>query len=357
MRSSSKAKRNIFLGILVTTLFLTFAIGTASAEKSITLNVGSTWAPIWPNNHIQMMWEKKVTKATNGRIKFKNFWGGSLVKMGEETDALESGTIDMAVGCNCFYPTDMPLNNIYWGLIFITPDPVKQLKIYRKLREEYPMVQETEKHNCKLLFQSCGDTYGLFSKTPIRTVADIKGKKISGIGRYHPRFFKCIGTELISMHVGDRYNALATGVLDADYLPFIATKPYRYWEVAPYRILTDSGSNFGLFHAMSLNAWNRLSKEDQKLLLDLGQETEMEGAEWTATEYVRFQKELKEKEGVTFIKFPEEEKIKWCKAIGDVIWDYARDVEKAGQPGFEFVKAYARISEELGFRLLCDQLR
>ena len=341
--------------LMVVTLILLLGNRSISARDALTFNVSSTWAPDWPTNVFQQMWEDKVTKATEGRIKFKNFWGSSMTKMGEEMDALESGAVDISCMCSCFYPTAQPMNNICWGMFFIPSDPVVQAKIIRNLRNGFPqMDQEIEKHNCKLLFMSSVDTYGLFSRTPIRSVAELRGKKISGIGRYHPRYFKPIGAELISMHVADRYNAMQTGVLDGDFLPLLFTKPYRYWEVAKCRILVNSGGNHSMPHAMSMNAWKKLSPEDQKIFLDIGREMEMESALWTAKEADRFLKELQDKHGVQVISFPNEEKTKWCEAIGDSLWEYARDLQKAGLPGFEFVKAYIKHAEALGFAFPCS---
>jgi len=358
MISKRQTLAKVFVGFIAITIFVCFAVGPAAAKKSITLTVGSTWAPDWPTNVFMKMWEEKVTKATNGRIKFKNFWGGSLVTMGEETDALESGSIDIACTCTCFYPTDMLMNNIYWGMFFIPGKSGMQVKIFQKLRKEFPQIyQEVEKHNCKLLFMSAVDTYGLFTKKPLKSIADLKGKKISGIGRYHPRFFKPIGCELISMHVADRYNALATGVIDGDFLPLLFTKPYRYWEVAKYRVLVDSGGNHAMPHCISMNAWNKLSSEDQEIFMKAGREMETESAKWCDEEVSRFLQELKEQHGVQTVSFPFEEKIKWCDAIGDILWDYARDLEKAGLPGFEYVKAYVRHAEELGYKFPCSQYK
>ena len=358
MISRQKMIGRVFIGFMVIMVLVSFGAGTAAAKKSITLTVGSTWAPDWPSNIFMKMWEDKVTKASNGRIKFRNFWAGSMVKMGEETDALESGSIDIACLCACFYPTDMPMNNIYWGMFFIPQKSSMQVKIYQKLRKEFPqMDQEIEKHNCKILFLSAVDTYGLFTKKPLASVAELKGKKISGIGRYHPRFFKPIGCELISMHVADRYSAMQTGVLDGDFLPLLFTKPYRYWEVAKYRVLVDSGANHGMPHCISMKAWNKLSPEDQKILMKAGREMEVESAEWCDREAKRFLKELEEQYGVQTISFPFEEKIKWCDAIGDPLWSYARDLEKAGLPGFDYVKAYVRHAEELGYQFPCNQYK
>jgi len=358
MRCKRKTIGCVSLFIVITVIFLIMPFNSALSKDSITLTVASTWAPDWPTNVFMKMWEEKVTKATDGRIKFRNFWGGSMVRMGEEADALESGTIDIICTCACFYPTDMPMNNIYWGTFFITPDSVTQVKIYRKLRQEFPqMDQEIEKHNCKILFLSAVDTYGLFTKTPIKRVEDLKGLKITGIGRYHPRFFKPIGCELVSMHPSDRYSAIQTGVVDGDFLPLLFTKPYRYWEVAKYRVLVGSGGNHGMPHCISLNAWSKLSPEDQKILLDIGYEMEMESARWCDTERERFLKELEKNEGVETIAFPFEEKVKWCQAIGDSLWDYARDLEKEGLPGFDFVKAYVRHAEELGYEFPCTSYK
>jgi len=271
-------------------------------------------------------------------------------------DAVSSGAVDIICTCSCFYPKDMPMNNVGWGLFFIPPDPLMQAKIYGNLRKEFPqMDQEVEKYNCKILFMSSVDTYGLFSKTPIKSIADLKGKKISGVGVYIPKFFKEIGTKVIPTFVGDRYSALQTGVIEGDYLPLLFTKPYRFWEVAKYRILVDSGGNHGMPHVINLDVWNSLSPEDQKIMITAGREMEVVSAEWMASTVSVFHKELEEKYGVTLMSFPYEEKVKWCEAIGDKWWDYARDLEKLGLPGFEFVAAYVRHGEKLGFDFPCKQ--
>jgi TRAP-type C4-dicarboxylate transport system substrate-binding protein len=361
MKNSKKIKGRGKVAIIVslTILLSFFCLGTAfAAEKTITLSVASCWAPDWPTNVFMKMWEEKVTKATNGRIKFNNFFGGSLVKMGEEMDAMKSGSVDITCECCCFYPGTMPMGNLGWGNYFIPTDPIMQAKISLKLRKEFPqMVQEVEKNDCKLLFMSAVDTYGLYSTKPIKSIAELKGQKVSGVGRYHPLFFKAIGAELVPYFVGDRYPALQQNVILGDFLPLSFAKPYRFYEVAKYRILIDSGGNHAMPHTISNKAWNKLSASDQKIMLDAGLEMEMESAKWLVADTARSLKELKEKHGVTIMSLPQEEKVKWCEALGDDIWKYARDLEKAGLPGFKFVAAYVRAAEELGFNFVCKQYK
>ncbi len=92
------------------------------------------------NNVAFVAFEDEVTKATNGRVKFENYWMGSLVKAGEELDALKRNLVDVAGIWVNYYPSQLPLSNYEYAVIFSPTDPVTEFVPLVQLMNDYPLL-------------------------------------------------------------------------------------------------------------------------------------------------------------------------------------------------------------------------
>jgi tripartite ATP-independent transporter DctP family solute receptor len=122
-----------------------------------------------------------------------------------------------------------------------------------------------------------GGTRNLYTKKPVRTLADLKGLKIRMMG--NPLFvdtMNAMGGNGISMGYGEVFNALQTNVVDgAENNPPSFFTSNHYTTGAKYYTLTQHLMIPEIF-VMSKVTWDKLSKDEQALVKKFAREAQME---------------------------------------------------------------------------------
>jgi len=80
-------------------LALLFAFGTyASAQEAMKLRMTSFLPPpqVSMLAEIAKMWQEEVTKRTNGKLTFENYWGGAMATPAEHIELVKKGTVQLA---------------------------------------------------------------------------------------------------------------------------------------------------------------------------------------------------------------------------------------------------------------------
>lgn len=108
--------------------------------------------------------------------------------------------------------------------------------------------------------------------TPVRSLADLVGKKIRVPSRNAGLLLEAWGATPVSMPVTDIYNAMQTGVLDGAFVDGTATFAFKLSEVTKYITTGMDSSISGFFLLMNREAFEELSEEQQAALLQAGAE-------------------------------------------------------------------------------------
>ena len=346
------AMKKLFGIVLVFSFFWILPMSSLAGEKSITLKLAAITPP--PGKALASdgveMWMDKVTKETNGKVKFKAFWGASLTSPKAHMDLVEKGTVDLVLTHRWYSPSKFPLGQFEYVFPFGPTDSAVVSNAKRKIYEEFPAFKETlKKHNAIYICGFATTPYNFLSKTAIVKLDDFKGKKVSLVGRYFGRWVKAGGAIPVVAPMHDRYTMLQTGVVDMDMLPTDVFNTFKIQEVAPFFIEIDALVAIPFDLIMNLKKFDQLSPDIQKILLETGMEVERV----MATEMVpgATKKVLAEwkKQGVTLIKFPAQERAKWAQLMPDIPAEWASEVSKLGLPGWEIIQRYQEICEELGY--------
>lgn len=155
-----------------------------------------------------------------------------------------------------------------------------------------------------------------FTKKPISGMADLAGMKLRvSTDPVMTGMVKCLGADPTVVAFGELYSALQTGVCDGAEQPIANYKSNAFNEVAPYMIL--NGHTLGAIQVViSDNAWNKLTENQQKVLMEAGKLAQEYNAKISADAETDVMEELKG-EGVTFVEVPD--KTEWANACAEVI--------------------------------------
>ena len=216
---------------------------------------------------------EEVTKRSGGSINMV-FHGGTLLsKELEIMDAVKSGNVAVGspAGAACTVFPEM--------CVFLTPYLVRDYhhaytmfngEIGKKLDETFQ-----QKYKLKtVFFYDYGFRHFWNNKKPINTPADLKGLKMRvQQGRVFADTVNGLGASAVPMAWGEVIPAAQQGVIDGADLPIVNINALKIYEVSKYVSMTFH--NYGpTVVVMNLAIWQSLPPDQQKLILDVGRETQ-----------------------------------------------------------------------------------
>jgi TRAP-type transport system periplasmic protein len=354
-----KKRASLYAGMAMFVIFCVIAVPfTTSAAnfKPVNLKVASVYPP--PESSLAgahlLEWQKMVTAKTGGAVTFTNFWGGSMGKAAEHLSLVRSGAVDIALSYGWYTQTQLSLQDFDYVFPFGPTDPMIVAKAMRQLYEEFPQIKnEMAAQNITRVFMSPGIKFYILSKTPISKLSDFKGKKVAVVGRYFGRWVNSIGAVAVAAPGPERFTMLQTGVVDASMDPMDLHYAYKIIEQAPYVMDVNVLLTTWIGCWINLKTLGALPAEVQKILLDAGKELEIKAAKdinpvWEK----KISKEWQAKKDYKRVTMSEADRKAWAEACEDVPGEWAAEVAKAGQPGWEIVKRYQEITAQLGHKWL-----
>jgi len=297
------------------------------------------------------MWMDEITKRTDGKVTFQPYWGGALGKPSEHLSIVEKGVADIVITHRWYTPGKLPLGQFEYVFPFGPPDPVMVTKAKRQIFEEFPgFKKELAAYNAMLIYSGAGCAYQILSKDPITKLEDLKGKKISLVGRYFGRWVNATGAVPVVCPAADRYTMLQTKVVDMDLLALDLFYTYKVEEQAPNLIIINALTACWYDMMMNTETFNKLPKDIQDTIIQVGKEIELKMAQeqvplWNE----KILKEYKAK-GVKTYVMPQEDIVRWANAIEDIPAEWAKEVTDQGYPGWDIIKRYQEITTEMGYK-------
>ncbi len=300
-------------------------------------------------SEVHKWWADEVERRSGGRIEWTDFyWSGALTKAGETLEAIEVGLADAGTVALPYYPGKLPLGNWTYAVPFGPGDPHMILEASQRLFDEVPALrEEIEAYNMIFLVPTVIDTYNLTSKDPIVTFEDFDGIKIASIGSYHPKILQGAGATAIAMPVADRYQALQTGVIDAEFLPWDISHAYKYHDFNKNVTWVNMGAAMPTGLGINKDIWDSLPEDLQQLMLDVADEAVQLNASLILERRNAALDEWEEM-GVTRHDMTEEARAQWAAALSDIPGDWIKEMEDKELPGREVMVTYIEILEELG---------
>jgi TRAP-type transport system periplasmic protein len=325
------------LVILVAVVLVVFAVRDAAfsaEEKPLTL----VYESVYPKGHFRFNIDEEmldtIEAQSKGRIKFDRHYT-EPVNQKEALNALTRGTIDILVAYPTYYDGKIAIGD--WQQM---PANFRNAKDAYELTVAGPVADIMDKvytKYAKVKYLTCTPVapynFQIAKKAKkIKTFEDFKGMKIRSAGGSASIALKMMGAAPVMTIGGEYYQAMQTGVVDAGLMTTYSLQQYRLWEVADQVVDPPLVGYSTAFMWMSMKAWDKLSKDQQALVLKVTRSKEL----WDKWVKIHEQEqdgaiiaEAKSR-GVEFYVLPETEAEKMYKATMPV-WDwYVAECEKQG---------------------------
>lgn len=298
---------------------------------------------------------EELEKGGNFSINWQEAYGGQIVKPRGVLEGIKLGLGDIGIVTTIFHNSKLPSQGISAVTPFISADARVVATAVDEIAREFPqMSKELEAEN--QIYLATGvvlDTYQMFSKTPINSLADLEGKKIAGAG-YNLRYLEGVeGSAGVQGGLPNFYNMLQTGLVDAAMLWPESAQTFKISEVAPYMLKADLGAVNSKTVTVNKDVWQKLPDEVKQVLQSVAIEYRDHIAS-IAMERASSSLEAFMASGGQIIELAEDARIAWANSMPNIAKDWAEKLDQSGAPGSDMLRAYTDKLKAAGFTPIRD---
>lgn len=321
------------------------AFGSAAAradEIDATVVAGHPPVFLWVKT-LTETFVPSVNKALEGSghtIKWTEAYGGTLAKVGGELEAIEEGLAQIGIVSSLFEPSLLSLQNVSYATPFGSPDVDVVFNTVDQMHEEIPDMKKLwEDHDMEYLGGGFGlEDYLLMTKFPVKTLADLNGRKINAPGPA-VNWLKGTGAVGVAGNLTTYYNDLQTGVAEGVIVFPTAAAPAKLFEQAKYVTLTNFGAQYA-GAIVAKKSWFDEQPDEVKAAIRTGVVEFAKAYRAGLEQRVAGAMAAMKAGGAEVYQLPEPERVAWAKALPNLPMDWAKELDGKGLAGTTTAKAY-----------------
>ena len=273
-----------------------------------------------------------VQKASGGKLAIQVHSNGSLIKHPDILRAVSTGQVNIAEFLLSQFGNEDAVFEAD-NIPFVAAGFDNAWKFYQAQK---PILEKhLQGRGLKLLYSVAWPGQGIYTKEPLKSVADLKGTKFRTYSPLTARLAELLGASPTVVQVPDVPQMFATGAIQAMITSSATGTSTKAWE------FVKNYYNTSAFHPKNVvvvnnRSFSRLPQDQQKALVDAGAKAETRG--WAMAK-AREQEanELLKKNGMTIHEPDAAMKSAYAK-VGDQILE--EWLKKAGADGQAIIKAY-----------------
>ncbi|MDT3698822.1 MAG: TRAP transporter substrate-binding protein [Thermincola sp.] len=323
----------------------------AAAPKEDVKPINLTLAHFFPATHkleteIIKGYIEAVDKATNGRVKITSYPAGTLLASTETYDGVVKGVADIGLSVYAYTRGRFPVveSFILPGLAYNNSRSASDA-----LNEGIEILKPKELEDTHQMFSFAGGPGDLFTKKPVKSLADLKGMQIGATAGLRADAIGLLGANPVVIPMPEWYEALQKNVMEGGVSPVEALQGFRLAEVTgDYITLTPFLFNQAFFMVMNNDKWNSLPQDIQQAITEVNKTYYKE-------KIAPFFDEI-DKAGMAFLKekkkdfqiitLAPEESTLWQEKIKPLEAKYIGILDEKGLPGADIMKTVKELVEK-----------
>lgn len=318
--------------------FAVVAVAAPVAAEPIVLKLNSPAPPpSYLHTTVFTPWAQEVTRASEGALKIETFYGGTLGSFAVNYDRVLDGVADIgfilpAMAGGRFRHQDVA------SLPFEAKTSLAASTALWKLFEKGVTAGEFEA--VKPLALWTFPSAAIHSKTPVRTLDDLKGKKIVASNAIAAKTAVALGGTPITFRPDEAYQAVSRGIADGVLMPFTGMFTFKLHDVTRHHLDAALGSDSAMLF-MNKRRYDALPAKAKQAIdrfsyLALSQRL----GKSTDDQWLRARNAVKDR----VVTLSAEEEARWKKAVEHLAAEWAKETrdgvkvlemfraEIAGQP-------------------------
>lgn len=342
MLTESRAARG-FRKLLILCLFLVWAVPAFPKTIRLTIIAGippmALAVKVTKDYFIPQVNKELAASGHDLKIQWNEAWSGTVAKLPEVFSSVSQDVGQIGVQVWAFEGSKLPLENISFSVPFVLNDPVALVKVFHKLHQTFPALdEEFTKQNQVHLASWATESDQLITTFPVTSLASLKGHKIGTSGS-QALFFANTGAVAVSSGMDRAMESMRSGLYDGYPSAISLMVPYHMYQSAKYLTKVNIGALINVGLSMNKKAFDALPGYAQKIFKQVAYETGLRFAKENEKRAVIFQR-LMQKKGVHVSTFPAAQRKLWADTLPNIAQEWAKRTDARGLPGTKLLDAY-----------------
>lgn len=331
-----------------------FLSGTAYAQQSITINIGSShpeaniWVYAMKNTFQPEVNRILAAKGNEYKVNWSENYAGTLYKFTDTREAVMDGIVDIGMVGTVWEGANMPLQNVTYFTPFATEDHRMIIEIFDDLSETLPELKKSWADNGMVHLSSLiTDSYDIYANFKINSMADLQNRKLNAPGT-SANWLRGTGATPVDGALTTYYTNIQTGVTEGTLSFASGIFPTRVYEVAPELTRVGIGSMYFGGIAANKAFFEGLPAPVQAAIREASKATSIAHGNYVAELADRAIVEM-QKAGLKIHQLPDAEKAKWVNGLPNIVAPW---LEQTGDAGKTVLKAYFKALRDRGAKPL-----
>lgn len=282
-----------------------------------------------------VLFEEEVEKASGGEIEVEIYDSAQLYKDKEVPAAVGSGSIEAGVASLTRYVGDIPAVDVFYMPFLLNSEDKVRAAVAPGSPVRGPIDEAIKDTGSTVLWwQAYGGAILLSNDGPIKTPADMEGKKARVFGKTLGDFVTATGGAPTLISGSEQYLAYQRGTVDIGMTGVSGVKSRKLWEVMDTITVTNH-ADIEFIVVVNTEWWESLPSEHRSIIAAAGQVAEKDVRDRVAE--IEADAYAAAKENGMTVYTPSDEEIEAWKTAAASVYDGYK--EKAGELGAKILKA------------------
>lgn len=314
----------------------------ASAQSALNITIASSH-PI-ANFWVAMMknvFQPEVDKflRDNGnthRINWREAYGGTLYRFQDTMEAVRDNITDIGFVGTLWEGSTMPLQNVTYFTPFATGDHGVIANAFDRMNETIPALRQNWNGlNMVPLSSYITDTYHIWSNFPVRTLDDLRNRKISAPGT-SANWLQGTGATPVDGALTTYYTDIQTGVSEGALSFFVGILPTRVHEVARFITKCDVGAMYVGGIAANMQRFQRWPEVVRRACVEAGKAATAAHIADVSSRITNAEAEMA-RQGAVITTLPAAERERWIRGLPNLARTWA---DSSGPASRDVLNAY-----------------
>jgi TRAP-type C4-dicarboxylate transport system substrate-binding protein len=305
-------KRSLVCLLAIASMTALAVSGAWAEKKPLVLKAVCFLPKTNPLSAMTVEWVNQVNQMFPQDLKIEYRGGPEAIPSVEQVEALRKGIIDINFNVGSYYaPQGAEFNAFQLSKI----SPAEE----RKSGYHDYMVKAHEKIGARYLGRWLHGGFHMYLKEPVKTVDDLKGRKIR-TGPLYVFFLNKLGAAPVSIKPADVYTSLERGLVEGFCWPILGARQSGWTEICKVVLDHPFYEGDGTI-LMNLKKWEQLPGPVREKILQTMPAFETEMVKYYDREIAK-ERDLMVKGGARFVKLEPKEAEKFMTLAYDAWWEF-----------------------------------
>ncbi len=280
------------------------------------------------------------------RVNWRESYGGTLYRFQDTMEAVRDNITDIGYVGTLWEGSTMPLQNVTYFTPFATGDHGLIARAFERMNESVPAIRQNWSGlNMVPLSSYITDTYHIWSSFPVRTLDDLRNRRISAPGT-SANWLQGTGATPVDGALTTYYTDIQTGVSEGALSFFVGILPTRVYEVAKYVTKCDVGAMYVGGIAANRQRFDRWPEVVRRAMAAAGKTSTERHIEDVSSRMEAAEREMAQR-GAIITTLPDAERQRWVRGLPNLVRPWA---DGAGPAARDVLSAYFAAIREAGQR-------